>query len=558
VPSNSTDSSVLPGTAGDPSVRIPVDVRRFPWIRRLAADYAYDFRSVAPFFSGDPTDRAAWADAIRRTQAHNRHREDIAAVIGAQQARRGAPPRSIEAGRQLADPQTVAILTGQQAGLFGGPLFTLLKALTALKLAEQVSRQHNVPAVAIFWIDAEDHDWNEVRSCTVFDEALVPRTVSLPPRGGSDPAPVATVRLDATITAVLDELEQVLPATEFRAGLIADLRHAYTPGAGMADAFGGWIERVLGDRGLIVFDSSDPAAKPIVSSVFARELSAPGETGRLAAASGADLVSRGYHSQVNTQDDGLALFHLEGGRRAIRQQDGRFVVGDESIPAARLVQQATEQPASFSPNVLLRPVVQDTLFPTICYVAGPNELAYLAQLRQVYAHFGVPMPLMYPRASATLLDSAALRFLDKYKLPLEALQPQDESALNQLLESQIPPSVEESFTNASRTIEMEMTRIVQAMPALDPTLEAAAKSTLGRMQHELHTLHGKMIQAAKRRDETLRRQYMRTCALAFPNGHAQERTIAFLSFLNQYGPALVDRLNEELPLDIGHHWIVAI
>jgi bacillithiol biosynthesis cysteine-adding enzyme BshC len=326
----------------------------------------------------------------------------------------------------------------------------------------------------------------------------------------------------------------------------------------MADAFGGWIERVLGDRGLIVFDSSDPAAKPIVSSVFARELSAPGETGRLAAASGADLVSRGYHSQVNTQDDGLALFHLEGGRRAIRQQDGRFVVGDESIPAAKLVQQATEQPASFSPNVLLRPVVQDTLFPTICYVAGPNELAYLAQLRQVYAHFGVPMPLMYPRASATLLDSAALRFLDKYKLPLEALQPQDESALNQLLESQIPPSVEESFTNASRTIEMEMTRIVQAMPALDPTLEAAAKSTLGRMQHELHTLHGKMIQAAKRRDETLRRQYMRTCALAFPNGHAQERTIAFLSFLNQYGPALVDRLNEELPLDIGHHWIVAI
>jgi bacillithiol synthase len=202
--------------------------------------------------------------------------------------------------------------------------------------------------------------------------------------------------------------------------------------------------------------------------------------------------------------------------------------------------------------------VQDTLFPTICYVAGPNELAYLGQLRQVYAHFGVPMPIMYPRTSATLLDSAALRFLTKYHLSLEALQPQDESALNQLLESQIPPVVEESFGGAAQAIEAAMTRLIEVMPDLDPTLEGAAKSTLGRMEHDLHTLHNKIIHAAKRRDETLRRQYFRTRALAFPGGHAQERTIGFVSFLNQYGPALVDRLESDLPLDLGHHWIVAI
>jgi len=110
------------------------------------------------------------------------------------------------------------------------------------------------------------------------------------------------------------------------------------------------------------------------------------------------------------------------------------------MPAAALLRRATEQPAGFSPNVLLRPLVQDTIFPTICYVAGPNELAYLGQLRGIYQHFGVPMPLMYPRATATLLDAAALRFLNKYKLPLEALQPQDEAALNELLKSQIPPA----------------------------------------------------------------------------------------------------------------------
>jgi bacillithiol biosynthesis cysteine-adding enzyme BshC len=543
------------------SVRIPVDVRRFPWIRRLAADYAYDFRSVAPFFSGDPAERAAWASAIERTQQHDRRRSEIAAIIGAQQQRRGAPAQAVEAGRLLADRQTVAVLTGQQAGLFGGPMFTLLKALTALKLAEQVGRDHHVPAVAIFWIDAEDHDWEEVRSAAFFDGDLTVRTVALPGRTGADAAPVATVRLDESILNALDELERLLPATEFRSGLMTQLRRAYTPGVGMAEAFGRWMEDVLGDRGLIVYDSSDSASKPLARDVFARELSMPGQTGRLAALAGSDLVARGYHSQVHSQDDGLALFHLDGdqgGRRAIRQQDGQFVVGDTRFAMNALVQQATESPAGFSPNVLLRPVVQDTLFPTICYVAGPNELAYLGQLRGVYDHFGVPMPLMYPRASATLLDSAALRFLTKYKLPLEALQAQDEAALNELLKAQIPPAVEESFAAASQTIETEMQRLVQAVPALDPTLEGAARSTLGRMQHDLQTLHGKMIQAAKRRDETLRRQFMHARALAFPNGHAQERTVGFLSFLNQYGPALVERLNEELPLDLGRHWIVTI
>ena len=544
--------------SSEPSVRIPVDVRRFPWIRKLASDYAYDFKSVAPFFSGDPADRGAWAEAIARTHAHDRHRDDIARVIGQQQERRGAPPRAREHAKLLADPRTVAIVTGQQAGLFGGPLFTLLKALTALKLAEQVSRDHNVPAVAVFWIDAEDHDWEEVRSCTVFDSELTPRTVSLPARPGADPAPVATIRLDDSIQTAVDELERILPQTEFRPDILAALRRAYTPGAGMAESFGRWMEHVLGDRGLLVFDSSDPASKPLVSQVFTRELSMPGQTGKLSALAGSDLTARGYHAQVHQHDDGVALFHLQGGRRAIRQQDGGFLVGDQQYPASALLQQASEQPSGFSPNVLLRPVVQDTLFPTICYVAGPNELAYLGQLRGVYNHFGVPMPLMYPRATATILDAAALRFLTRYKLPLEALQAQDEAALNELLKTQIPPVVEESFTEAGRTIESQMAHLIEAMPALDPTLEGAARSTLERMQRDLQTLHGKMIQAAKRRDETLRRQFMHACALAFPNGHAQERTIGFISFLNQYGPAFVERLDEELPLDLGRHWIVTI
>ena len=229
-------------STSESSVRIPVDVRRFPWIRRLAADYAYDFPSVAPFFSGNPADQSAWADAIARTQAHQRRRDDIAAVLARQQEHRGAPAKARDAARLLADPRTVAIVTGQQAGLFGGPFFTLLKALTALKLADQVARDHGVPAVAVFWIDAEDHDWEEVRSCTVFDDQLEPQSVSLPARPGVEPAPVATVRLDEAILDVLSAVEQTSSQNRLPrfASWTACVRRTHQDAAWPRHSAGGW------------------------------------------------------------------------------------------------------------------------------------------------------------------------------------------------------------------------------------------------------------------------------------------------------------------------------
>jgi bacillithiol biosynthesis cysteine-adding enzyme BshC len=308
----------------------------------------------------------------------------------------------------------------------------------------------------------------------------------------------------------------------------------------------------------VVFDASDPAAKPLVRDVFTRELRHPGETGRLAERAGAALVAAGYHSQVTPHGGAPALFHLNAGRAPIRVADGRVTVGDRETTLEALVAEADGEPHHFSPNVLLRPIVQDSLFPTICYVAGPNELAYLGQLRDIYAHFQVPMPLMYQRATATIADSATLRFLNKYELPLEAMQPQDEAALNQLLEAQLPPTVEQAIQGAAASIEERMAGIATTVPQIDPTLEGAVQSTLARMQHDLKTLHNKVIQAAKRRDETLRRQFRHAQALAFPHGHPQEREVGFVWFLNRYGPAMVDRLMEDLPLEMGHHWVLAI
>ncbi len=526
---------------------VPVEIRRLPWIKRLAADYAFDYARVADFFTGNPAEPSAWQDAIARTQRHPRQHAAIADVLQAQLTRRGAPAEAVTAAERLRDPGTVAVVTGQQAGLFGGPLFTLLKALTAIRLARRVSDEQGVPAIAIFWIDAEDHDWDEVKSCGVIDADMKLAEVTLPTLPGAGEGPVARVRLDTTAATAIDQLAALLSPTEFTPQLLDDLRAAYAPGAGMADAFGRWMESVLGRHGLVVFDASDPAAKPLVAPLFAHEIEHAGATSRLATEAGAALVAKGYHAQVTPQADQTALFHVDGVRTGITVDEAR----------AHLDRVRT-QPAAFSPNVLLRPLVQDTLFPTVCYVAGPNELAYLAQLRPVYAAFGLPMPLMCHRSTATILDSNAMRFLTRNTLPLDSLRAQDEAVLNQLLEAQIPAGVTSSMDEAVRTVTERMDALAQAVADLDATLDGAARSTAGRMQDDLKKLHGKIIQAAKRKDETLRRQFHHARAQAFPGGHPQERALGFVYFLNKYGPTLIDRLNDELPLDQAHHWVIAL
>jgi bacillithiol biosynthesis cysteine-adding enzyme BshC len=537
---------------------VGLDLRELPWVRRFAADYAYRFEDLADFFAGNPAEAGAWASVIQRTMAHARDREALASLIERQQRGRGAPAAALEACARLRDPRSVAIVTGQQAGLFGGPLYTLLKALTAIRVAANVERDHGVPAVAVFWIDSEDHDWAEVASASVMNADFDTRTLTLPAPDGAGHTPVAQLRLDGTISQAIESLGALLPQSEFTAALMARLAEAYAPGRGVSDAFGRWLETWLGPLGLVVFDCADPAAKPLVAGVFTEELRHPGRTSALAARAGEALEARGFHAQVGAHLDATALFHLGAGRQAIKIAGQEFSIGGQRVGADALTAEATDHPERFSPNVLLRPLVQDRLFPTAAYVSGPSELAYLGQLRGVYDAFGIPMPLVVPRAHATLLDAAATRFLARYSLPLDAMQARDESTLNRLLEAQLPPGVEDAFQDALRCVTERMTALVPAVGVIDPTLEGAAKSTLGKIDHDLRTLHGKIIHAAKKRDETLRRQFMRARALAFPEGHLQERTLGFVYFLNRYGPALIDVLASGVPDDRGHHWVLTL
>ena len=449
------------------------------------------------------------------------------------------------------------MVTGQQAGLFGGPLYTLLKALTAVRMAARLADEHGTAVVPVFWVDAEDHDLDEIRTCHVLNGELAPAPVALDV-GAPPGTSAASVTLDESIRKTLDALRAALPPTEFTAEVLDALASSYAPGARLVEAFAGWLDRLLGHHGLVVFDASDPAAKPFVRSLFQREIASPGRTARLAAETGAELAALGYHAQASPAAGSVALFRLDGIRHGIRAVDGAFSTAGRTLDAETLLADIESDPARFSPNVLLRPLVQDTLLPTVAYVAGPNELAYLGQLRRIYAAFDVPMPVVYPRASATIVDAATLKFLNRYGIDFAQLQPRDDAALNRLLALRIPERIEQAIADAEQSAAGHLEAIGNAVPTLDPTLSGAVDSTRGRMERELRNLRGKVVAAAKRRDSTLRRQFERARAQTFPGGAPQERIVAGVYFLNRYGFALVDRLLGDLPLDPGHHWLVTV
>ena len=539
-----------------PASSIPIDYRQLPWTGRFIRDYCHDFDQLEPFFAGSPTRLSSWVDALdaRRQQRPN---PAIVDILARQLAGRDAPAPARAAVERLREDRTVAVVTGQQAGLFGGPLFTLLKALTTIKLARQVAVDHDVTVVPIFWVDAEDHDLDEIRACHVLDAELSRTAVTLD-LGAPPGTSAATVQLDASVTTALAQLRNALPATEFTDDVVGRLETAYAEGVRLVDAFARWLDALLGGHGLVVFDASDRAAKPLVQSVFARELGAPGTTTRLATGAGAELVARGYHSQVSPTSDSVALFRLDGTRQPIRTSETGFTVGDRTFAAEALLGAVEAEPARFSPSVLLRPIVQDALFPTVAYIAGPNELAYLGQLREVYQAFGVPMPVIFPRASATIVDAATIKFLSRYRVEFARLQPQDDGVLNQLLEAQLPAEVERAVAETDRVTAERLEALAAAVPAIDPTLVGAVQSTRGRMERDLRNLRGKIIQAAKRRDEALRRQFHRARAQSFPDGAPQERSVGGVYFLNRYGFAFIDRVLDELPLEPGHHWLLTV
>ena len=537
-----------------PTSRV-IDYGTFPQPpHALFLDYVAGRPGVAPFFAGDGRwDLAAIEEASRRTLERKVSRDALARALVRQQEALGSAEAARSAAR-LKDPEAVAVVTGQQPVLFGGPLYVLYKALAALEIAARLERARGgKPVVPGFWVAADDHDFAEIRSLPVLDEAGTLRPLRYVPHKEPAGEPASAILLDDAIVPLLAELGDCLPAGEPRDRLAALLADAYRPGRSFSAAFAQLIASLL--PSLVVLDAGDPELKALTTPVLARELREASPSSCAAAEAASRLRAAGYHQQVPVREGLLNAFLIEGGvRRPLGITDGRIEIRGtpQTMTVDEAVRLAETQPARLSAGVLLRPLAQDQLLPTAAYVGGPAEIAYHAQIGGAYERFGLPRPVLVPRPGVTLLDAPRARALESEGLDITDLQGDAESLIARWVR-QAYPDVEGGFERVRSGVTREMAELENALGGHDPTLRGAAGTALGRMLHQLDGLQEKSMRALKKRDQTRAERLRRTHDVLFPGGSFQERGLGFVSLLARHGLGLIDTLRESIdPFARGH------
>jgi bacillithiol synthase len=521
----------------------------------LFRDYLLGSDRVAPFYEGGRWDLDALAGTAAASLEFPRPRQELADALVRQQEGRGAAAAARRA-RELADVRATAVVTGQQAGLFGGPLYVLYKALGAIKVAARLQEKRAAPVVPVFWVASDDHDFAEVRSTSVLDDIGQIRTLRYAPEREPVGLPASRVILDETITPLVAEVGRTLPSGLHRDTLLEMLSRSYRPGVSLSDAFARLLSFLLPD--LVVLDASDPALKRLVVPVMSCEVTEASPTSRLAHEIGQQLLAAGYHQQVPVRSGFLNLFlFMEEERRALGASNGSIEVRGlgKRIPVTDAVRMMEADPSPWSPGVLLRPLAQDRMLPSAAYVGGPAEIAYHAQIGPSYRHFGIPRPVLLPRPSVTLVEPAQARVLDTEGLTLPDLQTDPETLLARWTRI-AHPEVEEAFTRTREALEREMAVVEERLGDLDPTLRAAADGARGRALHQIETLHEKATRALKKRDQSRADRLRRTRDALLPGGSFQERGLGLINLVARHGPAVIADLLERIdPWARGHQVI---
>jgi bacillithiol biosynthesis cysteine-adding enzyme BshC len=533
---------------------LSIPYTRLPNSSQLLLDYLYQFEQVGAFYTGSPFNPASYRDLATRLQASYQDRSEIVAILRRQNEAFGGSDLTFSNIQRLSEPGTFAVVTGQQVGLLSGPAFTLYKALTAVRLAQALSAQ-GLPSVPVFWLATEDHDLEEVAQTATFDEeyALIPLADP-----GERPAPrssVGVVKLTGEMNARLDRLEATLPPGEPRDALLGDLRACYRPGATWAEAFGRLMARLFGRWGVALLDPLDDAVRRLSASAYRQALAQAANLRSLLIARSQQLVRAGYHAQVHVPEDSTLVFVTrEGNRLPLRQRDGEFFLdGIEKISLAELTVDPASPPLSLSSNVLLRPVVQDLLLPTLAYVAGPSELAYLAQAHALYPAFGRPMPVIFPRAGFTLVDRRVQRLLEKYKLSVEDVWQGEEGVRPKLAAAGFAEGWTERFDQSEQELAQLLGRLRQDLETLDPTLLDTLKNVEAKMRYQMERLRGKVSRTAIERSDFLARHQQLLLRFLTPAKNLQERQVSGAYFLGRAGYDLLDRILSRIQTDSSDH-----
>ena len=515
---------------------------QIPGTSKLFADYLYQFGKLSTFFPYTSWHADGVAAVAKTVTFPPERRAKIVAALAAQNHDKTALDK-------LAQPNTVAVITGQQVGFLLGPAYTIFKALTAVRLAAHLNEQ-GISAVPVFWLATEDHDLAEVDHAWVFDEQATPAKVSLA-NSVVNGGPVGDVVLNEI---PLSELRSGLGNLPFADDVMKEVAAAYQPGATLGSAFRRLLEKTLGGLGLLFLDPLAAPIREVAAPFLSEAVQRVPELLSALRTRNAEISKAGYHTQVHIDDDSSLFFLLKNGRRwPVRWKDGRFVTKDGSYTAAEMGAMA----AQLSPNALLRPVMQDYLLPTASYVAGPSETAYFAQGAALYEKLLGRMPVIYPRNSFTLLDARASKLLVRYGLRVPDLLDHHENVKGVLAAKLVPPALSEQIKAAQTSASQALAQLQGGLLQFDPTLEAAARKSTAKITYQFAKLERKIARETMRRDEHATKDAQYLVNLIYPQRHLQERFYSILPFLAKHGLDLPQQLLAQIQLSCPDHMLRA-
>jgi bacillithiol synthase len=536
--------------------------QQIPHSTRLFLDYLSYAPSVRGMYPRSPI-FSEWAkDESGRGAYDAARRGKVSAILERQNRAWGASPKTLANVERLRCGALTAV-TGQQVGLFGGPLFSIFKALTAVKLAEEATAA-GVDCVPVFWLATEDHDLAEVNHVSLLSErGLAERFVvennAFENHAVAD-APVGTVGFGPEIEAVVERAATLLGDSEVSTWL----RQAYRPGETLGSGFGLLFARLFAEWGVILLDPADKDFHDIAKPLFRAAIERASELDGALLARDKALEGAGYHQQVKVTSSTTLLFEVkDGARTVVRRRNngangGEYAVGDERISHGQLLDRIEAAPEKFNANVLFRPVVQDYLLPTLVYTGGAAEVAYFAQAAVVYEKLLGRVTPILPRFSATLVEAKPARILTRYRLGLPDLFAGPERVREAIAARSLPSDLQTRFSEAYASAERSMTAVREAIGKLDSTLIKAADRARMSMWNEINRLHRRASRAELLRNEVITRHADALSHALFPHKALQEREVAGVSFVARYGTGLLADLYQTMHTDCHDHQVIEV
>jgi len=532
---------------------------KIPHQSKLFLSYLSLSPQALRFYRHPPTMEGLLKAARDRMDGVKYPRETIASVLRRQNKSYGSDSETVRNIDLLEKPDSVAIVTGQQVGLFTGPLYTIYKALTAIRLAERL-KSHGITAVPIFWMDTEDHDLQEITRRTIQDSSGLIRNFDyqdlLFNEAEFTARPVGSIRLQQSVQDAVEDYLSHLPDTAWKEDIGSLLGETYRPGSTLSAAFAELMTRIMRKSGLILFDPQDVEAKQLVSETFERAVREADAMHAALTERNLELEDAGFHSQVSVRANATVLFFIDNGKRLAvesARSGYRLRHSDRKFSMAELINCAKQTPEKLSPNVLLRPIIQDQLFPTLAYVGGSSELAYFAQIEVLYTHLGIPMPAVWPRNGYTLIDHATGTDMDQLRIHFEDCFQGEPFLIETAIRNSGAPKACVSLDQLKEHMDRGLNEIRPELEALEPPLARALDTARRKIMHNIQNLKSKLIRLEGTENCSVLAAVRLMQNHCYPNRNLQERELSILHFLARHGPHLLETLRTHTEVDNFAH-----